>query len=99
METGSSELLKFILNRGFTPGKRRATKLGIAENVISFNEWFNLFRSVGFSTSINIEKNLAYKLEYRWYLPLYYRIISYIPDHLIKLFLASSITIVANKQT
>lgn len=99
METGSSALLKFILNRGFTPGKRRATELGITESIISFNEWLNLFRSVGFSSSIDIEKNLAYKLEYRWYLPLYYRIISYIPDYIIRLFLASSITIAANKQT
>lgn len=98
METGSSEVLKLLLNRRFTPGKKRSEELGIVENVFSFNDWLNLFRSAGFSISINIEKNLAYKLEYRWYIPLYYKAISYIPNYLVKLFLASQISIAARKQ-
>jgi len=103
-ETATNTIFTFFSRSRFWHVRERAKRRGITEKVISWNKWIDLFRRSGFKkVCINLECNPEYKFRAsarsrsRWFLPLYYKLISLLPDFLVRHYLASSISIVANK--
>lgn len=75
----------------------REKKHGIQENSYSYNTWKEFFRSTGFENiHIDFEKDWTYK-QYHWFVSLYYKCLSFIPDSLVKHLFASSIRIIGTK--
>lgn len=103
-ETVTNTIFTFFSRSRFWHVRERAKERGITEKVFSWDKWIELFRRGGFKkVCIDLECNPEYKLRAsartraRWLSPLYYRIISLLPDFLVRHYLASSISIVAKK--
>jgi len=79
------------------PG-RREKELGVKEGNYSFNQWKKFFDEAGFDeVKCNLEKDPQYK-HYHWFISFYYKVISHLPELLVRRCLASSIMIIAKKR-
>lgn len=103
-ETVTNNIFTFFSRSRLWHVRERAKERGITEEVFSWDKWIELFRRGGFKkVSIDLECNPEYKLRTtartrtRWFNPLYYRIISLLPDFFVRHYLASSISITAKK--
>ena len=94
-----NNILKLIYKSRFGIAGKRARRRGITENEYSYTEWISLFRQAGFEeVNINLERTLEYRSSAFWFILLYYKLISPLPDFFVKRFLASSMSIVAKKR-
>jgi SAM-dependent methyltransferase len=75
---------------------RREKELGVKEGEYTFTQWKTFFDEAGFQEArFDLDKDPEYKQH--WFIHLYYKFVSRMPDSLIKRCLASSIVINASK--
>jgi ubiquinone/menaquinone biosynthesis C-methylase UbiE len=76
---------------------RREKELGVKEGNYSLNQWKKFFNEAGFKeVTFDLERDPQYK-QYHWFINLYYKMISRLPESLVKRFLACSVRIIAKK--
>jgi SAM-dependent methyltransferase len=77
---------------------RREKELGVKEGNYSFNQWKRFFNEAGFKeVTFNLERDPQYK-QYHWFINLYYKMVSRLPESLVRHCLACSIGIIAKKK-
>lgn len=95
LELEANRMLGYIWSRIGTAGEV-AGKWGIKENVYSFKQYSDFFKSAGFQEiKFFFERAPEYK-NHHWFLAPYYKIMSYFPDWVVKL-IGSSIGFLAYK--
>jgi ubiquinone/menaquinone biosynthesis C-methylase UbiE/uncharacterized protein YbaR (Trm112 family) len=103
-ETVTSSVFTLFSNSRLWHVRGRAKERGITEKVFGYSEWIKLFSQAGFKdVRVDLERDSKYKLRTsartrtRWIMPIYYQVLSFLPDSLVRKYLASSISIVARK--
>lgn len=95
-ELAIPKLLALLWSR-FGLAGRRERELGVKEGNYSFNQWRKFFVEAGFkAVSFTLERDPQYKQSH-WFTNLYYKVVSRLPESLVRRCLACSIGIIAKK--
>ena len=93
-ELAIPRILGLLWGSRFGLAGRREKELGVKEGNYSFSQWKKFFYNAGFKeVKFILERDPQYKQH--WFINLYYKVVSRIPEVLVRHGLASSITIIA----
>lgn len=91
-ELAIPRILGLLWGSRFGIAGRRERELGLKEGNYSFSQWKKFFREAGFEdVRFTLDRDPQYKQH--WFINLYYKVVSHIPELLVKRCLAVSIVI------
>lgn len=98
-ELAIPRMLSLLWGSRFGLAGRREKELGVKEGNYSFNQWKRFFDETGFEkVRFSLERNPQYK-HYHWFISFYYKVVSRLPELLVRRCLACSIMIIAKKES
>ena len=97
-ELAIPRMLGLLWGSRFGIAGRREKELGVKEGNYSLNQWRKFFEDAGFEEiRFSLDMDPRYKYSH-WFISLYYKVVSRLPEMLVKRCLACSIAIVAKKR-
>ena len=96
-ELSIPKILAVLWGSRFGLAGRTERELGFKEGNYSLNQWKSYFEEAGFrDIDFNLDRNPKYK-HYHWFINLYYKVVSRLPESFVRRYLACNISIVARR--